>query len=112
MGARPGGRLKTLVNTTPQIAKLRRGRASVVGHFPPTNCGHVASPATTSPTEGSTPVHTQAPEIAAAILELFHLLPPQAAKFLETKGAPLPFNQASVLSWAPRHLAQQPRSPF
>jgi len=30
----------------------------------------------------------QAPAIAAAILELFHLLPPQAAKFLETKGAP------------------------
>ena len=29
----------------------------------------------------------QAPEIAAAILELFHLLPPQAAGFLHSKGA-------------------------
>lgn len=28
----------------------------------------------------------QAPAIAAAILELFHLLPPQAAAFLHSKG--------------------------
>ena len=30
----------------------------------------------------------QAPLIAAAILELFHLLPPQAAGFLHSKGEP------------------------
>ena len=56
------------------------------------------------------PVHAQAPEIAAAILELFHLLPPQAAKFLETKGAPLPFYQAPVLSWRLDTLLDGPAS--
>jgi hypothetical protein len=47
----------------------------------------------------------QAPLIAAAILELFHLLPPQAAGFLHSKGADavsFPLQKPSVLMFLPK----------